>query len=347
MPNTLLTQLLGLLLCFPILGVAQQTSSTPHLFESAEVLHLNIHANLKELLKDKGEDPGYHPATITYKDADGKEVKIDTDAVKLRIRGNFRRKNCSFPPIRVNFDTDKVGGTLFEGQDKLKLVTHCDSRKEIFEQYLLQEYMIYKMYNLISDYSFRVRLLKITYVDSAQRYETIEKYGFLIEDEDLMAARLGGKINTLRLHPDATNQSQTGPMAIFQYMIGNTDWSIPNQHNVKMLQGATTMPIAIPYDFDWSGFIAPPYARPNPLLGTTTVKQRVFRGFCRSESTFQKDLTPFREQKDEILNLVKNREGLTEKMRARSLDYLQDFFDIIENPKAVKRDIMDKCRKGG
>ncbi len=87
----------------------------------------------------------------------------------------------------------------------------------------------------------------------------LKKYGFLIEDEDMMAERLGGEINPLRLHPDATNQSETGPMAIFQYMIGNTDWSIPNQHNVKMLQGASTRPIAIPYDFDWSGFIAPGY----------------------------------------------------------------------------------------
>ncbi len=132
-------------------------------------------------------------------------------------------------------------------------------RQDIFEQYLLMEYLVYQMYNQISDHSFRTRLLKITYTDSAQKYEPVEKYGFLIEDEDMMAERLGGEINPLRLHPDATNQSETGPMAIFQYMIGNTDWSIPNQHNVKMLQGASTRPIAIPYDFDWSGFIAPGY----------------------------------------------------------------------------------------
>ncbi len=121
------------------------------------------------------------------------------------------------------------------------------------------EYLVYQMYNQISDHSFRTRLLKLLIQIQLKNMSRLKKYGFLIEDEDMMAERLGGEINPLRLHPDATNQSETGPMAIFQYMIGNTDWSIPNQHNVKMLQGASTRPIAIPYDFDWSGFIAPGY----------------------------------------------------------------------------------------
>ena len=65
-------------------------------------------------------------------------------------------------------------------------------------------------------------------------------------------------------------------------MIGNTDWNLDKSHNIELIRPASGgAPIPVPYDFDWSGLIAPPYARPNQMLGIGSVKQRLFRGFCR------------------------------------------------------------------
>ncbi|RMG21575.1 MAG: hypothetical protein D6730_18030 [Bacteroidetes bacterium] len=326
---------------------AQQTTALQTrgmgLFASDAPIKLRIQANFKELLKNRNDDSTYHEAVMTYERPSGEEVVIE--GAQLRLRGNFRRKNCGFPPLRLKFDPAKVQGTLFEGQDKLKMVTHCENRRTTFGDYLLQEYLIYKMYNLLTDYSFRVQLLEVTYVDVSAKYRPIEQYAFLIEDEDQMARRLGGEMVEEKVNFSSMDQDEAGMMAVFQFMIGNTDWSVLSQHNIKVFKHAgTDRYVAIPYDFDWAGLIAPPYAQPNPLLGTTNVRQRVFRGYCRSSAEFDADFHRLKAQRQAIFALVSSCDQLSSRARDRSLNYLQSFYEILEDSNRASKEIREKCR---
>jgi hypothetical protein len=314
------------------------------LFQSEEVIKLTIKTELRNLLKDRREKRDYHKGLLIYED----KGAIDSVSVKLRVRGNFRRKKatCAFPPIRLKFDSAQVVHTLFEDQDKVKLVTHCQSRKPEYQQFLFKEYLIYKMYNQLTDSSFRVRLMEITYIDTGNKPDTLHRYGFVIEDEEHLAERLGGRIIKIpNIHPDNTDKKLVNTLSVFQYMIGNTDFSIPGLHNVKILMTQPGRPpLAVPYDFDWSGLVKAPYAKPNESLGITSVRVRLFRGFCRTEAEFEETFQIFRRQRDAIWALFENQENLDPKVREDCLAYLEDFYDTINDPKRVDREFLQRCR---
>ena len=312
------------------------------LFEEDDILKLTIQTDLKVLLKDRGEDPEYHNIQIQYEEGE----KVVELAGKAKVRGHFRKKNCKFPPIRIKADSAAAIGTLFEGLGKIKLVTHCNSKKAQFEQLILQEYLVYQTYNQLTDHSFRVRLLRITYVDSKGKYEPLTRYGFFIEPTEHLGDRLGGKIRDIKnIHPKLTKGNSADLLAVFEYMVGNTDWSVPNLHNVEMLTFLNgDAPIPIPYDFDWCGLVSAPYAFPNPQFGTNNVQERVFRGFCTSEEEFEAIFSIFLAKKEAIYTRIREIEGLSEKVRDGCLSYFDEFYEIFNNPKNVKRAFYDGCR---
>ena len=321
-----------------------QHVSQSQLFEEEQTIEMKLIADFKAIFKDKGEDPDYHGANLIYKDKSGQEVNVP---LRTKVRGNFRRKNCNFPPLRLNFDSKTSKGSHFEGQNKLKLVTHCQNGSKKAEQFVLQEYLVYKTYNLLTEKSFRVRLVKVTYEDKAGKYKSITRFGFLIEDEDRMADRLGGKIIEVEnLHPMQTHPNVTILLSVFQYMVGNTDWSIPGLHNIKLIkQGDDAFPLTIPYDFDWCGIVNATYAKPNPMFDIPSVKVRVYRGMCRTKEEFQQAFDIFLENREAIRSLYQNTSSLTEKSRSQALKYYDEFFEIISNPKRAKAEIIDNCRR--
>lgn len=325
--------------------LAQQSQEVAPLFASDEVLEVRIEANLKSLFQDVEAERAYHPARFSYINEKGDSVHI---GLRIKTRGHFRRdpSHCNCPPLRLNFVTKELEGTAFEGQNKIKMVTHCQHKKEVYEQNLLQEYFIYKAYNLFTEESFRVRLLRVTYADSSGWMEPFQKYAFLIEDEDKMAARNNAKVDKKTvIHPDQGVRQQTNIVCLFEYMIGNTDFSIGQQHNIRLIQeDPLKLFRPVPYDFDWSGLISAPYAKPNPILQLGNVRERLFRGYCRSPEELERDLQVFRDKKDEILSLYRELPDLEEKTREKGLDYLHDFFEIIDNPKKVKREFVNRCR---
>ncbi len=147
------------------------------------------------------------------------------------------------------------------------------------------------------------------------------------------------------IHQTRTNKHKTTVMAIFQYMIGNTDWSVWVQHNIKLLkEDNSDLPIVVPYDFDWSGLVNAPYAVPAEILPIETVKTRLYRGFCKPDAELQPALDEFRQRKDEIYRTCNSVPFLTEKELKKVLQYIDDFFKIIENPKKVKSEFHQKCR---
>ncbi len=333
----------GLLNC---VAFAQDSLPATSLFTSDAPLEVRLEVDLKALFKDVGGERESHPARFSYVNDAGDSMHFQ---MKIKTRGHFRRNpsHCNCPPLRLNFYKDKLAGTLFEGQNKLKMVTHCQLNKASYEQNLLQEYFIYKAYNLFTEASFRVRLMYVTYADSSGWMEPFTKYAFLIEDEDQMAARNGAKIQKLVMHPDQGDRKLTNQLCIFEYMVGNTDFSIGQQHNVKLMSpGPQQLIIPVPYDFDWSGLVNAPYAKPNPILQLGSVRERLFRGFCRTEEEFEEAFQLFREKKEEILRLYRELPDLDEKEKDKGLEYLEDFFEIINNPKRIKREFIKQCRTG-
>lgn len=313
------------------------------LFAKDDIIEMTLRTDLKALVRDKKDERDYHPIELTYASETGDSIRINA---KSRVRGNFRRNMCQFPPLRIKFDSTSVIGTLFEGQDKLKLVTHCNNRKKNFEQYIALEHLIYQTYNLMTEKSFRVRLVKMRYEDTRGKYDPIVRIGFLIESIDQVARRLGGvEIETKNLHPNAMHGETVDMLSVFEYMIGNTDWSIPGLHNVKIIfVQEKNIHIPVPYDFDWCGTINAPYAFPNPTLNLSSLRERIYRGFCKPEKEFQLVFDQFLEKKESILSLYQESPHLHEKTKVDVLKYLNDFFETLEDPKRVKREFYDSCR---
>ncbi|MFV2007593.1 MAG: hypothetical protein ACC667_09095, partial [Longimicrobiales bacterium] len=289
-------------------------------------------------------DSEYEPAELFLGTAGDESEGL---AVKVKTRGRFRlqRSSCKYPPLRLNFPEKGAEGTVFEGQDRLKLVTHCQDR-DSYEVNVIEEYLAYRIYNLLSDISFRVRLARITYADARGKDDPIVRYGFLIEDEDAMAARLGG---TLAEAPSASPYDYDGEGAalvtVFEYMVGNTDFSLVKFHNIKLFRTADFVYFPIAYDFDWSGLVNARYAKPDPLIGTRSVRQRLYRGFCRPDVDFSKILSSIAERRSVINELIATQEGLDQRSRDRLTEYLDEFFETIGDPREVEREITGACRR--
>lgn len=332
-------------LCFFLCFAAshdQREPSSEGIFDSEESLKLTIRGNIKELLKDKSEDNEYQKFSIAYEDK-GKFVSQD---IKIKVRGNFRRTTCRFPPLKLNFSKEGSKGTIFEGLDKVKMVVPCSMGSHKYTEFIHLEYLAYKGYNIISDSSFRVRLVETTFIDEGGRYDPFTEWTFLIEPVDVLAKRLNGKeSNKKGIHPNHTDRTLATKVAMYNYLIGNTDWSIAEKHNVKLLvSNEKPTPLPIPYDFDFAGLICPPYAIPNPQLPINSVRDRLYRGFCQSETLTQDVLDHFNERKGEMIKLFQDYPYLDARSKKSSLKYIQQFYKVTENPKMAYSVFVKRCR---
>ncbi|MEM6262501.1 MAG: hypothetical protein AAGI38_08345 [Bacteroidota bacterium] len=338
------------LVCIRLLYITCYGQNPPEgtssaLFQSNEEMPITLVANWPVIWDDVETERAYHPGKLIYTEPNGQP---DTLAVLLRTRGNFRRNksNCSFPPIRVKMNDSAAVGTPFEGLNKIKLVTHCQKRAAA-EQQVYLEYLCYRMYNVLTPESYHARLLKVTYQDSANAADTLVKPGFFIEPTKEMGKRLGGAVmKNVRLNSGRLDQDQINLMAVYQYMIANTDWSITVGHNVKLFaRNDANPPLAIPYDFDWSGIVGAPYARPNPVLPIQSVRERLYRGSCQEEALFKATFSLFMEKKAEILSIF-DEVPMEPKVRAKSMKFLEPFFKLIQDDKAYRKVFEAECRRG-
>jgi len=330
----------ALVVLFPYYRTLSAQQSPSHLFQDQTPLTLRVEGDLKGLFHDRGAKRIAHPARLRYASA-ADSGKID---VKLRTRGIFRLKECAFPPIRIDLPAHKVDDTPFAGQDKLKLVTHCLSAR-LYERNLLREYAVYRAFNALTDTSFRVRLAHITYIDSA-RTDTTIRYGFLIESDAGLAHRLGAEVyESNNVHDLLTDPTYMTLVAMFQYFIGNSDWSVWARHNIAILR-RTEPPLllAVPYDFDFSGAVNAPYATPPPQLPIHTVRERYYRGYCQPDTILHSVLARFRAAKDSIYAAVRAVPDLPEGDMKGLLNYFDEFYDAIENRGLVQREFVRGCR---
>jgi hypothetical protein len=287
---------------------------------------------------------------FTYTQPEGPQQQLD---VKVRIRGNLRARKdiCDFAPLRLNFKKKQVRGTEFQGQDKVKLVTHCDNIGKKPEQLVLKEYLAYQFLAALTENSFRTRLLRVTYVDGAGKRRSRTKYAFLIEHKDDLAERLGARLAKVEaIQFDELDHIQTNLVTVFSYFIGNTDFSGvrgPNEgfccHNVLLLQQTSGLKMPIPYDFDFSGMVNAPYAEPNPKFHITSVKTRLYRGLCRNNDLLHGTFDLFHNNRDNIYALIAGLEGLTNSSRKKLTGYVDNFYEELANEAQVNRKFLTRC----
>ncbi len=330
------------LLCFFQLGTTLGQSS--NLFDADIVMELTLRCDLKTVFKDRGDDPKYHPATLQYK-ADLNTINIP---IKIKTRGHFRKisSNCKYPPILLNFKKSSIPkNSVFEGQDKVKLVTPCQG-----EKYVVHEYLVYKLYNLITPRSFKTRLVKVIFQDTVKNKSSIPYYGILMEEEKQMAKRNQSiSLEKIGLSPEGTQKEDFLKMAVFEYMIGNTDWSVQFQQNIKLITtDSTSLPIAIPYDFDHAGIVRAPYAKPAPELQLSSTLKRRYRGYCIPEmNQFTAVFETYNQLKDDFYALYDGNPLLSSSYQSQTLKFLDGFYETINDPKKVRKAFSYPCDRSG
>ncbi len=312
------------------------------LFTSDEILNLSLRFDLTEYMRKKPKEE-YMKAILTYhineKDSINKEIK-------LRSRGISRNSICNFPPISLNFKKSDIKSPGMAKIDKIKLVTHCNSGNE---EYLFKEYLIYKLYNVLTDYSFKVRLVKVDYISTAKNQKIIRSYAFLIEPLDILAERTESvPVESPGITKNNIIPSMLDRMTLFFYMIGNTDWSLAGQHNIKVLsvidsdhpgQGAV-----VPYDFDYAGLVNAHYALPAEGLGLENVRERRYLGYCRSEEQYTEALKEFKENKGEFYRIINDFTYLNEKEKKFMIAYMDEFYKELENGYLIPA-LLRECKE--
>lgn len=323
--------------------IKQAVDTTYRLFDDDDILHFTLTAKLASLYSDRTRNISYHPVLLQY--------KADTGIVSFRLsvktRGNFRRiaANCKMPPLMLSFPkTDKIKGSVFQNQKKLKLVVPCQG-----DEYVVREWLVYKLYNLVTDKSFKARLVLVDFEDSLRKRATETHYCILLEDESRMAARNRSFVwNAKMQQMQNMERSEFTKMAVFQYMIGNTDWSVPYLQNIKLIKrDSAEAPFAVPYDFDHAGIVDAPYARPAPELEINSIRDRLYRGYCeRDTKLFAATFDLFNKHKDDFYKLYADNALLSGRYIRSAIKFLDDFYKIINTDRLIRSEFGKPCLSG-
>ncbi len=312
-------------------------------FAGEETLRITIESDFKNLIKKKF-DGEYQPATLTYFISDTVAIRRD---ITIKPRGNMRRRTCYFPPIMLNFPKKEGIMEQISEFDKMKMVVDC-KKGEIYDQYLLGEYYAYKIYNLITEYSFRVRLVELTMKDINDDMKSLTSHAYIIESVEQLAKRLNAiPIETKNIRDQYTELSTLANGYLFHYLIGNTDWSIPALHNykiIKSLDPTVPRPYAIPYDFDYAGIINTNYAVPDEHLGIESVRDRVYRGVCIDQKYLLDAAQNFKNARETIYSMYE-KSLLESSQRKSTKSYLDEFFRILNNDNSFRVNILEQCRE--
>ena len=305
------------------------------LFASDQPIRLTIRAPIASLVSKRNNSPRAGTLSLTG--------MPESYPVTLSVRGITRRQSdvCQFPPLRVDFNQPPPAASLFAGQRRLKLVTHCRPSAD-FQQKVLLEYAAYRLYNVLTPLSFRARLATIDYVDDSGR-PYVTRTGFFIEDFDDVARRntmvkaaTADRVPLAQLEPRAAAR-----FALFNYMISNLDWSMRAGpvgegccHNGRLLAASRApgaVVTAVPYDFDFSGLVDAPYAEPPEGINVRSVRERVYRGYCAHAAQARVEAADIAGKRAQLIGTLATIPGLEERTRARAAAYLDGFFRDIDS----------------
>lgn len=316
----------------------------PRLFRSETPLEMTFTINTKVIRKDRNADAPWRPASLSYKDSAGTLITVP---VQARTRGIWRLRNCDFPPIRIKVSNKTANRTLLEDADEPKLVTFCRN-SDSYESYVLQEAQLYRIYRQLTDASHQVRLVKMTYADSATGKVEATRWSFFIEDPSQVAARLGGgRVKQKGATAEDLEPQQTAIAYTFLYFIANTDVSFNGLHNGEIIALPDGRNLPIAYDFDFSGVINASYAGVDPSLPIKSVRERLFRGYCLHESAYPAAFDRFRDTRPAIEALYADEIGklLAPGTVKSHLAFFADFYEAIKTPQQAKKRVLADCLK--
>jgi len=306
-------------------------------FKKEGIVKIELQTDVQHLKLER-QKRAYQPASLTFFTT-GEPFHQE---VKVRARGKFRCRICDLPPLKLKFSKKRLKNAGFAKFNKLKVVVPCQNAK-FYQQIIFKEYLIYRMYNLLTDKSLRVHFTKIELQNEETSGKPLTFHGFIIEDKEELAARLNAAVcDTLNLQPAALSERDYTRFQVFQFMIGNTDWIIATSHNVEVIQTADNSLIPVPYDFDFSGMVASDYATPHPFTPLKSVKERFFMGNGKSVEEMEQTFAVFKEKKTALFELIKNFDLLGKKERKKMTAYLNSFFDIIDDPQKVRNYFIEK-----
>lgn len=314
------------------------------LFDTDRLFEISLRFDISQY-ENKKSDVEYLDAVLTYHTSKTDSIN---KKIKVRARGNIRRTNiCDFPPLLLNFRLKDSEEGEFAGINKLKIVPYC---KLGYEEYILKEYLVYKLYNALTDNSFRVRLFRINYINTARKSKPITQFGFAIEPISLLAKRTNSvEVKTTNLTQKNIKPEMMDRFAIFNYMIGNTDWSVPILHNALVLsQGHSDRPdlgMIVPFDFDYSGLVDAEYAVPYEGLPIKSVRDRLYLGICRNKDVFTNALNEFSDKKEEFYRIINDFPYLGTRSKKQMIMYLDEFYDRFNKRNSVIYDLISECLK--
>lgn len=323
---------------------ARAQSARGSFYDDQSILRLTLVADFGQFKHDARDlNSPYRNAHIKYIEG-GKEVSVP---VKIKPRGIWRRKSCEMPPVRLRFDKDSTHHTLFTKQHRMKLVVPCRNNDE-GEQYLLSEFQLYRVYNVLTPLSFKARLAHVAFVDSRKGDTIQNRYAFLGEEPEDAAARMGGKPVLLKnAQGDDMDEMARAMFGVFQYFIGNTDFSVTQLHNVLLLRKDSIFDLAFPVarDFDWSGAVDARYAFPDYRLRLKNVRQRLMKGDCAPRPVYDSVFNIFRAKKDAIYGLYRDSlaAGMKPDVVNKTLKYFDEFYETINNPRDANDQIVSAC----
>ena len=349
MRSFLILATLALIISPPLLGQDEVPSFEDtmevyqDLFETKEPLNLTLKFSVKELQKTKYKEE-YLPAVMTCHVSDNFEV---THEVRVRARGEIRKKICSAPMFWVNIRHAGIEAEDLTDVIKIKVVQRCKS-SSMHKYYVLREYLVYQIWNLLSPYSFNTRLVRLNIIDTGRKNKEKEDWAFIIEPEAMMTERNNCmSINSDKLSLKTVSKDWMDKVAFFSYMVGQSDYSVTGRHNLKILTSKEYGPtgfIPVPYDFDYCGLVDAEYAIPGETLGIEAVTERYYLGACRSEEVYNKTIEWLASYREEIRDLILSFEYMEESERQDFLEYIESYYSESETKSFIEWKITPTCR---
>lgn len=326
----------------PATGVQGEAPRIHPFFERIDPVRFTLTLDINLLKRDTADEAPTRDAMVAFRDSAGGMV---TMPVRVRTYGRWRLTHCDFPPLRITFPDSQPAGSPFVGLPRARLVSFCKDHPA-YEQYILQELQLYRVYQLLTPYGHTPRALHVTYVDAPSRRTRTTRYAFFIDEREAVASRMQSAL----LRARGAVASDLEPfhrtlMGVFQYLIGNTDFLVAELHNAYLLGTAQGETIPVPYDFDYAGAVNTVYAAPNPILGIRSVRQRHFRGFCADSVTFARVFALFNEKRPAISALYDDPVGklLRLDVATDTKRYFDEFYRTINTPELARTEIIDRC----
>lgn len=319
------------------------------LFRESVPVTVTITTNLRDLTRERDSTRlRWFGAELKYADSAGNAVALP---VELRARGHFRRQssNCTFPPLFVRAEREVRDGSLLQGNPRLKIVTPCRPASGDYQQYIFTEYKAYRTYAVIDSVHHRVRLANITYVDSLDRVRPITVTAFFMETDEEV-----GDEHDLEVFEqqgalwDVFDGPHIDRISLWEFAIGNTDWSVSALHNIVIYRDSTGGYRPVAYDFDWTGLVNPRYAFPNATLGIRSIRQRLHRGPCRTAEQWAPTIAHFQARRATIDSIWSTPEpGQDPRRLAEAKRYLDEFWNILDDPRDFRREVIGRCQPLG